>query len=271
MKHLQHPVPSVLDERSDLSPAVGRVISRAMEKRRESRYETVGELVEDFAIAAGMEPAVVVSSGNSSRVAAPTESTAHGLIDEPDEETLVRSRYTRPMAKPRMAVPIPGPGPSFNPWKVLIPSMIGLTVIFAVIYALTRNSQPATQPTPESTLAADPNSQPVEAASPPTGRPEAGIPAGGGGSTQTASPGANENLSSPSPTEDPNSVGNINANDNANENSNTRKNPILPSPSPSASKQVIIDEPPPSPTPTKPAAPKPSLPAQTTSPPGNLP
>jgi len=43
--------------------------------------------------------------------------------------------------------------------------MIGLLVIFAAIYAFTRNSQPQANPQ-GSTLATDPNSQPVEAASP---------------------------------------------------------------------------------------------------------
>src|SRR6267143_6326172 len=55
LKHLQETAPSVLDERNDLPGAVGRVISQALEKRPEDRYETVGELVEDFTIAAGME------------------------------------------------------------------------------------------------------------------------------------------------------------------------------------------------------------------------
>ena len=33
MKHLQDPVPSVLEERSDVPPAVGRVVARAMLQR----------------------------------------------------------------------------------------------------------------------------------------------------------------------------------------------------------------------------------------------
>src|SRR5882672_5872816 len=39
MKHLQEPVPSVLDERDDLPPAIGRIVSRAMAKRPEERYQ----------------------------------------------------------------------------------------------------------------------------------------------------------------------------------------------------------------------------------------
>src|SRR6267143_3168057 len=55
LKHLQEPAPSVLDERKDLPAGVATVVARALEKRPEDRYETVGELVEDFTIAAGME------------------------------------------------------------------------------------------------------------------------------------------------------------------------------------------------------------------------
>src|SRR6185503_142927 len=54
MKHLQEPVPSVLDERNDVPPAVARVVARAMAKVRDNRYQNAAELVEDLIIAAGM-------------------------------------------------------------------------------------------------------------------------------------------------------------------------------------------------------------------------
>ncbi len=258
LKHLQQPAPSVLDERDDVPEAVGRVVARAMEKRPEDRYETVRELVEDFTIAAGMEPASVSSSGPIRRVEPPT---AQQLSDDADEETLVRRRVTRPMEPiPPPAAPsfgrgmsgqMPPPNTSFNPWKVLIPSAIGLLVIFGVIYAFTRNSQPTNATTPGS-LAADPNSSPVEPAKPPTGASEAGVPAGG-----TTSQSANTNTSaSPGPSESPSDIGgvNLNANDNANENSN--KN--LPVPSPTRS--VDVEPPPASPAATKPPQANPTLP-----------
>jgi len=271
LKHLQQPAPSVLDERDDVPEAVGRVVARAMEKRPEDRYETVGELVEDFTIAAGMEPASVSSSGTSKRVEPPT---AQQLGDDADEETLVGRRITRPMEPipppepPSFVTPQPSQMPlpanaSFNPWKVLIPSAIGLLVIFGVIYALTRNSQP-TNATPGTTLAADPNSSPVEPAKPPTGASEAGIPAGG----TTSNANTNTNTSaSPGPSESPSDIGgvNLNANDNANENSNTKKPSNLPLPSPTRS--VDVEPPPPSPTATKPAQPKPTIPPPNASPP----
>jgi serine/threonine protein kinase len=276
LKHLQQPAPSVLNERADVPAAVGRVVARAMEKRPEDRYETVGELVEDFTIAAGMEPASVSSSGTSKRVEPPT---AQQLSDDADEETLVRPRITLPIA-PLLPPPEPTaftrPSPSqmsppnagFNPWKVLIPSAIGLLVIFGIIYAFTRNSQPTNSTAPGTTLAADPNSSPVEPAKPPTGESEAGIPAGGNTNTAT-NPNVNANTSaSPEPSGSPSDIGgvNLNANENANENSNTKKPANLPLPSPTRS--VDVEPPPPAPSATKTPVPKPTLPQPNASPPG---
>jgi serine/threonine-protein kinase len=259
LKHLQEPAPSVLDERPDVPGAVARVVARALEKRPEDRYETVGQLVEDFSIAAGMEATSsgALNSGAEKPVPPP-------LVDGPDEETVVRRRVTQPMAPvqppPAYAAParvtaIPASPPvvsSFKPWKILVPSVIGLLVVFAVIYAFTRNSQP-TPPTTGSALAADPNSSPVEPTKPPTGEAEAGIPAGGAAPPTNA----NANVSaSPAATETPTDVVNpdINANTNAN------KNPPLPSPTRPAEAE-------PSPTATKTPTPKPTLPPPLASPP----
>ena len=277
LQHLQQPAPSVLDERGDVPEAVGRVIAHALEKRPEDRCETVGELIEDFTIAAGMEPVSVSSSGTSKRIEPPT---AQQLSDDADEETLLRRRVTRPMEPPIAApdlldVPsfargmsgqMPSPITFFNPWKVLIPSAIGLLVIFGVIYAFTRNSQPTNATTPGATLAADPNSSPVEPAKPATGESEAGIPAGG-----TTSQSANTNNANPSVSPEvsasPGDTGgvNLNANDNANENSNTKKPSNLPLPSPTRS--VDVEPPPPSPQATKPPLPKATVPPADASPP----
>ncbi len=269
MKHLQQPAPSVLAERSDLPKAVGTVVARALEKLPENRYKSVGELVEDFTIAAGMEAVGSVSSQHSAGVVT-AGAAADDLSDERDEETLVRRRVTTPMAKPplppSMATQMPAPVVSFNPWKILIPSMVGLLVIFGVIYAL--SSGPTTETPPTSTLAADPNGQPVEAASPPTGAPESGIPAGGA-TTPTDLPSPSPEASpEPSPTPDANANTNANTNDNTNENTNIRKAPVIPAPSPKA--EVEETPPPaPSPTPTKAPVPKPTLPPPTASPADN--
>ena len=183
LKHLQHAVPSVLDERPDLPPAVDKVIQKAMQKRPEDRYASIGELVEDLTIAAGI--ALPTPSYPDMKPVAPSGSPLVE-IDEADEETLVRRRLTTPMEPPPLppleqpSLEQPPPASSFNPWKILVPSVIGLVVLFGVIFLFTRNSSPETQATPSaSPLVADPNSQPVEPASPPSGDSEAGIPAGG--------------------------------------------------------------------------------------------
>jgi serine/threonine-protein kinase len=262
MKHLQQPAPSILDERSDVPAAVGVVVSRAMEKLPENRYENVAELVEDFTIAAGME--TPTTSAQHTRVEVPVRTAAAELTDDRDEETLVRRRVTTPMAKPPQPAPLPPPSSGINPWKILVPAVVGLLVLFGVIYAFTRNS-PTTETPPTSTLAADPNGQPVEAASPPTGAPESGIPAGGATSpTEKPSPSPEASVG-PSPSPSPSEA--AGANTNANENSNTKKAPVIPTPSP----KVVVEEPPPSvPTATKAPAPKPTLPPPSSSTPGPL-
>ena len=275
LKHLQQPAPSVLDERGDVPEAIGRVVARALEKRPEDRYETAAELVEDFTIAAGMEPAGVSSSASHARVEVPPV-----LSNETDdEETLVRRRVTRPMAPPvstpaapQFVVPLPAQTPpanvSFNPWKVLIPSLIGLLVIFGVIYAFSRNPQPTDAAPTGSPLAADPNSSPVEPAKPATGESEAGIPSGGT-TNQNANANSNANVSaSPVPSENPLDVPGLEpgANENTNQNSNTKK--PTPSPLPSPTRSVETEPPPPLPTATKAPVPKPTLPPASASPPG---
>lgn len=179
LKHLQHPVPSVLDERPDLPPSVDKVIQKAMQKRPEDRYASIGELVEELTTAAGIE---LPTPSYPEMKPVVTAGAPAAELDEDDEATLVRRRQTTPMAPPPPLPPVeqPPPASSFNPWKVLVPSVIGLVVLFGVIFLFTRNSAPETQATPSaSPLVADPNSQPVEPASPPSGVSEAGIPAGG--------------------------------------------------------------------------------------------
>src|SRR5919206_423029 len=83
MKHLQEPVPSVLEERSDVPASVARVVARAMAKVPRNRYQNVAELVEDLTIAAGM---TIHRLGPVEPVAPPVVS------DDPDEVTMVRPR-----------------------------------------------------------------------------------------------------------------------------------------------------------------------------------
>ena len=271
LKHLQEPVPSVLDERKDLPASMGRVIARALAKLPANRYQNIAELIEDLTIASGtaqfapvpVQP--VVNTGST-----PAAS------DDRDEVTVVRARQEPlpppPVVTPRRApvtVPIQGSttpppmGPaaavaapvSFNPLKVIIPSVVALLVVFAVIYALKRTSASEPQNTnqPQQNLAADPNSQPVQSGPSPTGKGEEGIPAGGRVSVNAnVNANANAEASPEQPVVDVSPAANVNANDNSNANTNSntnRKTPALPEPTRSVVPEAV----------PSPVAPKPSI------------
>ena len=246
MKHLQEPVPSVLDERNDLPPAVSRVVARAMAKLPSNRYQTVAELIEDLVIASGM----TIQRTAPVSVASPSS-------DEPDEVTVLRMREEPPpVSTPRRApvtVPVQGTLPpppqapsSFNPMKIIIPSAVALLVVFAAFWIFNRpapvSGSNANQQT--ETLAADPNSQPAQPGASPTGKGEQGIPSGG-----TITPPANVSASpqaSVEPSIDPlEDLSPAPANENANSNSN-RKAPPVPEPT----RSVVPSDTPPPPVPT---------------------
>ena len=151
----------------------------------------------------------------------------------------------------------------FNPLKVLIPSVVGLLVVFAAIYAITRNSTPGEANTNQQvvpSLAADPNSQPCS----PHSRRQVKVKREYRQVDDhirrrecNASPSASV-AASPAPTEDFTPSANANTNTNSNENSNgnsNRKAPALPEPTRSV---VPENAPPPVPSATKPPAEKPS-------------
>jgi serine/threonine protein kinase len=241
MKHLQEPVPSVLDERTDIPAPVGRVVAKAMAKVPENRYQTVQELIEDLTIAAGMTvnpmmaPAAVIAAIDGGSIAVtPVQE------QDPDEVTVVSPRYTPPASTRRapVTVPVAPPpqvktGSSLNPLKILIPSAVALLVVFVAIYAFTKDSTPtanANDNQQQQTLAADPNSKPVKPAQPATGKGEEGIPAGGA-ITPPANANANANANaevSPSPIVEASPSASVNG--NANSNSNSKTVPALPEP-----------------------------------------
>jgi len=277
MKHLQEPVPSILDERRDVPASVARVVARAMAKVPGNRYQTVDALIEDLTIAAGMT--IHQLNGVTNTTVAP--------VVEDDELTVVRPRSVEPLTpvspvlsgrRAPVTVPITPPQAepvsNFNPLKILIPAAVGLVVVFAVIYFFTRNAETGNQQNVnQPSLVADPNSKPVEPAQPATGKNEQGIPAGG-----TFVPAANTNANvntnanaqpAVTPLEDeinPNINANANTSANANVNANAnRKAPTLPEPTRSVNPEAV----PPGPTPSgsKPAVPKTSPPAAEATPP----
>ena len=206
MKHLQEPAPSVLDERSDVPPAVGRVVARALSKRPEDRFQTAGELSEALALALRGEStetaAIAVGASNTSeqaraqtnRIVVPTgeNEAPRGTTSEEVEEATVVSARPRPTSPPPVAdvvaesgapsiladTPPPPPAATFSPWRIAVPALAALLVVFAVVYALNRNAGNAGADEQGAPLTADPNSVPVQTAAPATGASEQNIQPG---------------------------------------------------------------------------------------------
>jgi serine/threonine-protein kinase len=255
LKHLQEEPPSVLDERPDLPAGVGTVVAKALAKKREERYQNASALIEDLVIAEGtglVQPDLAQKLASGRMPPVVTEKAAEPSAED-DEQTLVRPRvaeYVPPPPPRPMTIPVPPPASGFNPWRILIPSLAGLLVVFAVIYAFTRSNQPSANSNQAPALSADPNSQAVQPAAPPTGANEQGIPLGGV-VTANVNSNANANASvSPTPagSENDNSA---NANSNSSPSANTNRAPELPSPrsTPAATPQS-----------TNPLVPTPTLP-----------
>ena len=259
MKHLQEPVPSVLEERTDVPPPIARVVARAMAKVPGNRYQNVADLIEDLTIASGMIVPVPVAPVDKPATSGP-------LADDQDEVTVVRKReevQRQPPAAAQTArrapvmVPVqpvaPPASSSLNPWKILIPAAAVLVMVFAAFYVWTMNSPSGSTTTNSNqpTLAADPNSQPVQPSQAPTGKAEEGLPAGGvtkPSPNVNASPNANADEVA-TPIEDITPETNTNNNSNTNSNTN-RKAPPLPEPT-----RSVVPDTPPAPTPSATKAP----------------
>jgi hypothetical protein len=214
MQHVQDAPPSVLATRPDLPTAVDNIITRALAKVPADRFQTAGELFAALSTAAGEE-----ASAAPRKMDTVASMPVGPAADELDEETVVRPRETPQYAPPAATADA---GASFSPWRIVVPSAIVLVVVFGVVFLLTRSAgQPQPKPTQgQSELAADPNSQPVQPASPPNGASEHGIQP-----LSAASPvgnvNANANQGSQLP---PDLLGNFGANANANDNTSGRGN-----------------------------------------------
>lgn len=268
LKHLQDPVPSVRDERNDIPPSIDKVISRALAKVPDNRYQSITDLLEDLTIAAGVP--LRTSSGNFEPAAAPRVNAP----DDADEVTVVRPRqevpppppvYRAPLTVP--IVPPTAPDSTFKPARILIPAAVALLVMFGMFYIFSQKSSTpadANSNTNQPGLIADPNSQPVQVASPPTGSSEAGIPSGGNLNTnQNTNANANANANAsitpaeviPTPAE------------NTNANTNSNKQSPLPPPTRTVSPvDVPLPSPPPASTPTPRSSPPPAKPSPTEAP-----
>jgi len=158
--------------------------------------------------------------------------------------------------QPQYAPPAPAQDAlaSFSPWRIIVPAVIVIVVVFGIVFLLTRSpGQLQPKPTPGQTeLAADPNSQPVQPSSPPNGAGEHGIQPLSDASPAVSSTNANANQRSQLP---PDLLGNFGA--NANDNTSGRGNKNTNQPRESATpKSVPADSiktgtpPPPKPSPS---------------------
>jgi serine/threonine protein kinase len=231
MKHIQDPPPSILDERKDLPAEVGPVIARALAKRPEDRFQTASELSLALAEAAAEVPsasaAVAAAVLDTERIGSPTSPNEPARTtvarDDDDEATVVsaddaRAGNTGEELPPPVA---PLPEPSFNPWRIAVPAIAVVAIVFAVFFVFQRRGVSSEQQTGPSSLQADPNGQPVQPISPPTGQAERNLPTTPGAPTPTPAVGApgtlpvsgNTNVAAP-PTPTPAAGGKPKANQN---------------------------------------------------------
>src|SRR5437588_681109 len=177
MKHMQAPPPSVLDERKDLPAGVGRVVARALAKRPEDRFQKAGELADALA-AAAEEEAPSVGAVDTGRIVIPTAANepARPTVAADDEEATVVSASHRSLAAEELPPPVaPLPESNFRPWRIAVPAIALLVIVFAVVFAFQRRGASSSDAQPPSPLQTDPNGQPLQSITPPTGQAERNI------------------------------------------------------------------------------------------------
>jgi serine/threonine-protein kinase len=269
MKHLQEAPPSVLAERDDLPASVGRIVARTLAKKPEERFESAGELVEALNLASqDSVPAVVAAAGSgvtTDRILVSTgsnEPPSQTADTDYDELTVISKRPVVSAPATRPMVPVEAPPSDFNPWRIAIPALAALVLVFTGIFLFTRNSG---QTNPGDTqLTVDPNGQPVQASPPATGQPEEGIKA----NASSGAPAVTATPLSAAPT--PISTPDITSNPSPEVTPNTARE--LPSPklpqNDNSALPAITPSAKPSPKATEPPLPKPTQPSASGQPPG---
>jgi len=254
MKQVQDEPPPISEFRPDLPVSVTQIISRALAKQPNDRFQSAGELSKALAEASEFEQSSVVAAAPVTVPNSPVVASAEDLDEETivtprqplEEVTVVSRRESAPLAQPPTAAPA-----GVNPWRILVPAAIALVAVFGVVFLLTRGSGQTQSPNANVTqpgLVPDPNSQPVQPVGTPTGEGERNIQSQ---PSLTPTP-RNANVNANFGEQIPSTTVNGNLGSNSNRNTNQRESPT-PKPSPKEE-----DEPPPPPkaTPTVRVVPK---------------
>jgi serine/threonine-protein kinase len=279
LKHLQEPVPSVLDERKDLPPEVDKVIARALSKHPDERQQSAGELAEALAAAATNDAGVISTgsatsenaqpdSGNTNRIVVPTAplETRPTTSTEADEATVVHAREQVYVADEPEMFEMPPPAASFNPWRIMIPAAVLLVALLGVFFAYQRNSGSSPANNNSQPLVADPNASPVQPGATPTGAEENNITPVAATPTPVSTPvqtstGGETTTSNPNP--NPTSQATPSATPVESENSNTPEEEEEPEPTPTPTPRRNPTPPPGRTTPTPTDDPPPPSPRGT--------
>ena len=260
MKQVQDPPPSILDVRPGLGPGVAALISKALAKQPDARFQKASELSAALSDAAAQAAANFAAPVTVANLPVPP-------VDDADEVTVVQPREPELLASatPEFAPAHDGPPPTgIRPWRILAPAAIALVAVFALVFLLTRGSgqnQAANANVNAPGLIVDPYSQPVQPMGTPTGDSERNIQAqpSSAATPQIVITEANANLnnsananareqSTPATV-----IGNFGSNSNRNANLNE-----APTPKPTPRKVNDDVAPTPKPTATVRAAPRPT-------------
>src|SRR3989442_721962 len=197
MKQVQDRPPSILATRADLPAGIDQAIAKALAKQPLDRFQTVGEF--SAALARALETGVALAGAPIP--VADTVPNAPVPPDDLDEITIIQPRQETTLIRSRQEIPLPaqqvGVPATVSPWRVMIPAAIVMVLVFGAVFLLTRGTgqtpSDQTNGQQQTGLTADPNSQPVQAVSPPTGEGEHGIQAQPIPSTSSSPLGVKEN------------------------------------------------------------------------------
>lgn len=278
LKHLQEAPPDLLRERSDLPPEVGQVVARTLAKKPEDRFQTVRDLRLRLTSAAEnkttphplSEDEVRRNERLANRIIVSTDYQEGLRGNEQDVDGEITRVHPSPIgsaALPRAVASGP-PAPqsrSANSWRMAALALLGVVIIGGILFAMSRNRPTTDQGTPP--LTADPNSQPVKPAGPPTGQAERDIAPSASPDVSNINSNLNSNTSNTNENQNTglplDNNGNVNSQQNRNAsgtnnppgtNSNTNSNSVGNGPIPKATPpKVDVGPPPPAASPkTKP-------------------